>query len=254
MGLSFQTIQITRSPRRKAAASGVVGWSRKSSARPCSHEKIGGTVLLAQCAADQKNHVAREPAYLAEIVRGHHDLDTGLRRHQNDLLNAAGRRGIEIGGRLVEQQDLRIARQRAGQRQPLLFAAREPPCRTLRQIGEPDAIQQCGNTRHALAARSAGLRQRIADIGRNSPSQHDRPLKQNRAAHRLAVSPAAPANSSGRRRRKPHAEPQQAGLARAVRPHDQRRRARRNRQAQTIEDHGCARLQRDVFENQGKIA
>jgi len=36
-------------------------------------EKIGGLALLAQRAADQKNDVAREPAHLAEIVRGHHD-------------------------------------------------------------------------------------------------------------------------------------------------------------------------------------
>src|ERR1700722_9512348 len=56
-------------------------------------EKIRRGALLAQRAADQKNHISREPAELAEIVRGHHDLDAGLRRRQHDLFDAAGRRG-----------------------------------------------------------------------------------------------------------------------------------------------------------------
>ena len=128
--------------------------------------------------------------------------------HQHNLFDAARRGGIEIGGGLVEQQDFRISCQRPRQRQPLLFAARKPPRRPLRQIGEPDPVQQCGDTRRALAVRNAGLRQRIGDIGGSSPSQHHRTLKQDRAAPRRAVGAAAPGDAAGRRRHEPHAEPE----------------------------------------------
>src|SRR5260370_29406216 len=90
-------------------------------------EKIVGRALLAQPTANQKDHIARDPPHLAKIVRGHHDLDAGLRRHQNDLFHAARRSRIEIGGWLVEQQNLPIPRPVPPPRQPPLFPAREPP-------------------------------------------------------------------------------------------------------------------------------
>ncbi len=185
-----------------------------------------------------KDDVARKAAHLSEIVRGHHDLDAGLRRALHDLLDATRRGRIEIGGRLVEQKNLGIASQRARQRQPLLFAARKPPRRSLRQIGQPDPLQQRGDPLRTFAARDAGQRQRIGDIGGGGPSQHHRTLKQDRATRHRAIGAASPTDVSGRWRIQSHAEPQQAGLAGAVRSDDQCRRTRRNGQVQPVKDRG----------------
>src|SRR3954470_1783109 len=73
-------------------------------------EKFFGFAPLAYRAANHKDDVARKTAHLSEIVRGHHDLDAGLRRALHDFLHATCRGRIEIGGRLVEQKNLGIAR------------------------------------------------------------------------------------------------------------------------------------------------
>ena len=83
----------------------------------------------------------------AEIVRGHHHLDAARGDGAHDVLDRLGGGGIEAGGRLVEKQHFGIARQRARQRQPLLFAARQPPRRTAVRVrrGRPArAIRRCG--------------------------------------------------------------------------------------------------------------
>ena len=118
--------QITRSPRRK----------RRLPASPVIRRNSAAVPRSRSVPRSMKIDVAGEPAHLAEIVRGHHDLDAGSRRAQHDLLDAAGRGRIEARGGLVEQQDFGIARQRARQRQPLLLAAGQPPRRPRRQIGQ----------------------------------------------------------------------------------------------------------------------
>ena len=78
---------------------------------------------LDHAAAMQQHDLAGEPSRLAEIVRRHHDLDAARGDRADDVLDRLGRGGIEARGRLVEKQHLRVARQRAGKRQPLLLAA-----------------------------------------------------------------------------------------------------------------------------------
>jgi len=153
-------------------------------------------------------------------------LDAGLRRHQHDLLDAARRGGSRLAVGSSSSNIFRIARQRPRQRQPLLFAAREPPRRRCARSESPTRSSNAA-TRCARSLRGrAGLRQRIGDVGSRGPSQHHWALKQDRAAQGRAISPAAPGDAAGRRRRKSHAESQQVGLARAIRPDDERRRAR----------------------------
>ena len=172
MDFSFAASQITRSPRRNAAASGVVGWSRKSAAAAAARTARPRTRKITSPASRRTWPRSCEAITI---------LMPDCARHQHDLLDAAGRGGIEVGGRLVEQQHFRIARQRACQRQPLLLAAGQPPRRPLRQIGQPDALQQGGDARGALRVRHARLRQRVGDVGGGGPSQHHRALKQDRA-------------------------------------------------------------------------
>ena len=55
--------------------------------------------------------------------------------------------GIEPGGRLVEEEQLRVADQRAGQRQPLLLAAGEladPRVALLLELHQRDAPRSAG--------------------------------------------------------------------------------------------------------------
>jgi hypothetical protein len=61
--------------------------------------------------------------------------------------------GVERAGRLVEQQDRRVAQQRAGDRDALALPAREP-----RPALAEEGVEPCGSARRkssALAARAA---------------------------------------------------------------------------------------------------
>jgi hypothetical protein len=81
--------------------------------------------MFDEYAIGQEHDVACEPAGLAEIVSRHYDLDAARGDARDDVLDRLGGEGIEAGGRLVEKQHFGIARQRAGQRQALLFATRK---------------------------------------------------------------------------------------------------------------------------------
>ena len=72
-------------------------------------------------------------ARLAEIVRGHHHLDAARGDVADDVFQRLGRGRIEARGRLVKKKNFRILRQRAGEREALLFAAGEPPRRAIGQ-------------------------------------------------------------------------------------------------------------------------
>ena len=67
--------------------------------------------------------------------------------------------GVEIGERLVEQQDARLDDQRAGQRDALLLAARHAPRKAVGEGGEADQRQASRLTR---ASRSALATPRIS--------------------------------------------------------------------------------------------
>ena len=56
----------------------------------------------------------------------------------HDLAQMHAGRGIEAGGRLVEQQHLGPVHERAGEAEPLLLTAGEHARRLLREIGESD--------------------------------------------------------------------------------------------------------------------
>ena len=100
----------------------------------------------------------------------------------HDVLDRLGGGGIEAGGRLVEKQQGRIARQRAGERQPLLLAAGQPACRTAFEPAEPDIGKQFGGALGALVPRHAGRGQRVADIAGGAAAEHRRALEQDGAA------------------------------------------------------------------------
>ena len=73
-----------------------------------------------------------------QVRRGHQDGDALLQELREQLPELAPRHGIDAGGRLVEDDDVGLVDERAGQRQLLLHAAGEPirePLPERRQLG-----------------------------------------------------------------------------------------------------------------------
>ena len=80
--------------------------------------------MFDDAASDKKDDVTGKSARFAQIVRRHDDLDAGGGDARDDVLDEFRLRGVEAGGRLVEEQHFGVAGQRAGERQALLFATR----------------------------------------------------------------------------------------------------------------------------------
>ncbi len=63
-----------------------------------------------------------EALRLFHVMRGQEDGAAGLLELEDEIPELPSRLGIEAGGRLVEKQQLGMADQRGGHRQPLLLA------------------------------------------------------------------------------------------------------------------------------------
>ncbi len=80
--------------------------------------------------------------------------------------------GVEIGQRLVEQQDLRVQHQRAGERHTLLLAARQLPRITLVQPAELDLLE---HRMHALLDLGRGHLAQLQAVADVFADRHVRP-------------------------------------------------------------------------------
>ena len=207
-------LQITRSPRRNAAASGVAGEAKNAR----------GLGALDQPAARQKHDVAGEPARLPEVVRRHHDLHARGRDVAHDVLHGFGGGRIEARGRLVEKQHLGIARERAGEREPLLLAAGEPRAGRSASARKADAAPAVRATRRVVARRAAHRRRSPPRSGAASPAAGT-PWRAARPASPRPPHVTRPAVGA----HQAHREAQQRALARAVRAEQHGRRAWRER-------------------------
>ena len=110
------------------------------------HELVGGVLHLAHQVAGDEDGAALggQPAdQLADPVHAF---------------------GVEAVDRLVEQQHLRVAQQRAGDAEPLAHAQRERAARRRGDLGEPDGVRapRPRGTRDAVAA---GHRQQVVAGG-----------------------------------------------------------------------------------------
>src|SRR5215831_966772 len=94
-----------------------------------------------------EGRVVRDPARLLHVVRDDHDR-VALDQATDQVLDLQRRDGIEGGGRLVHQDHFRVDRDAAGDRQPLLLAARQRGAR----LPEPvlDLVPQGGVAQAAL--------------------------------------------------------------------------------------------------------
>src|SRR5260370_1126062 len=112
--ISTKALYITR--KRFTPAPSRTNFS--SPARACTH--------AAHAPGQNETAPAGEPARLSEVMRRHPELDAGLRDGAQDILDRLGGGRIEARGRLVQEQHLGVAGERAGERKTLLLAARQP--------------------------------------------------------------------------------------------------------------------------------
>ncbi len=116
---------------------------------------LGGADLAELAAAEDRHAVGDREGFL--LVMGDHDGgDAGGLEHAAQLYAHLGAQlGVEVGQRLVEQQQLRLGGQRAGNRDALLLAAGELVRVALRVAAQVDQRQHLGHARGAALARPA---------------------------------------------------------------------------------------------------
>src|SRR5262245_57206056 len=105
----------------------------------------------------------------------------------------------------------------------------------------------------ASRARHAGGGERIADVARGAAAKHRRPLEYDGAMRGCRLLAAAPAHTPARGRDQPHDEPQQRGLARAVRADQHSGRSGPKRKRDALEDRHAAGGEVHVFEHDRQI-
>ena len=93
---------------------------------------------------DDRDAVA-QPFGFFHVVRGQHDRAARAAKAQHQLPQLAARLRIQPGRRLVEEQDVRLADQRARDRQPLPLAARQLADPRVTLLSQLDVGQQRGD-------------------------------------------------------------------------------------------------------------
>ena len=69
------------------------------------------------------------------------DRDAALAQAIDQLMDVPGSRRVQAGGRLIEEQDLRVTEQRAGQGNPLAKALGQGAARVIGAPGQPDRLE-----------------------------------------------------------------------------------------------------------------
>ena len=154
---------------------------------PCAvREKTVDRRALDEPPVGQEQDLVAEAPRLAEVVRRHHDLGAARVDLAHDVLDLARRLGIEVRGRLVEEQHFGTQRPRAREREA--SAARRPRARA-RAVGEraqADGGERVRDARLALRAANAGEVQAHSGRSPRRAAQHHRPLEHHRLPARRA--------------------------------------------------------------------
>jgi hypothetical protein len=162
-------------------------------------------------------------AWRREAVRHRDHCSAPGQFSQHGVHGGLGR-GVQRGGDLVEQQHLRVSHQRAGDRQPLALAAREPapalPERRvvslrqggnrLVQLGQPDRGLDCGVV-GPRTPDSHVLPHGVVEYER--VLEHDPELRTVRALPHLTQIDTVHQDPAGVRVVQPHRQVQQRGLS-----------------------------------------
>ena len=139
--------------RRRGASAARTAWRGASVRRSSSMSPSRTTITRRACAAMSGSWVTRMMVIpsLAELLEQRHHLQAGVR--------------VEVAGRLVGQDEARPVDQRAGDRHPLLLAARELAGVVVEPLAEADPLQRLrGAAPAARAGRSPRVDQRQLDV------------------------------------------------------------------------------------------
>ena len=93
----------------------------------------------------QDRDAVAEPLSLFEAVRGEEDRDATLAEVVDQVVDVAGGDRVQAGGRLVQEQHLRVAEQRPGQGDPLAQALGQGAAGIVGPIGQIDGPQRAVN-------------------------------------------------------------------------------------------------------------
>ncbi len=116
---------------------------------------VRGAALDDPPGVEDADLVAQERG-LGEVVGDEQGGHARLAEDGRDLTaGARARAGVESGERLVEQQHIRRARQRAGERDPLPLSAREGRWLRVGPVGQAEALEQRQRCRATIGAGSA---------------------------------------------------------------------------------------------------
>ncbi len=100
-------------------------------------------VVVLDAAALHDDDALAQPLDLGHVVRGEQHRGMALAAIAFEMAaHPVGGVGIERGGRLVEQQHVRIVDQRLGERDARLLSGRQAAGRTVEQIGEIELARQ----------------------------------------------------------------------------------------------------------------
>jgi hypothetical protein len=162
------------------------------------------------------------------------DAEPLLEQPQLDLHRLA-QLGVERGERLVQQQQLRLHRERAGDRDALALPARDLGDGALRDAGQADQFQQLLDPGPAPGRGHAADAQRIGDV----VADREMAEQGQRLEHHAELAPVrrhrrdvgfVEQHAAGGRRLQPGDDAQQGGLAAAGRPEEAHQLPGRNQQ------------------------
>ena len=195
-----------------------------------------------------------------ELVR---DVEDGDRELAVELFEQAGQRflgfDVDTGGRLVQDEQRRLAGERLGDERPLLLAARQRAQRDVGAVAEPDPLDRLGDDGAVAPA------QRSEQAAGSQPARgHDLAHRRGRVDAELrALGEVAERGATREPRRRlaeeeslarrwtlePERQPHQRRLAAAVRPCDRNELARLDGEADVLDDRLTAVVgERDVAE------
>ena len=129
------------------------------------HVEVRGEASGTAC---QQHDAVAEARRLTHVVRDEHDGEPCLAPHVLELVvQQVARDGVERAERLVHEEDIRVLREGAGERDPLAHAAGELVGPLLREAAEVHEVEQLerpragepNDRRHGGAARARCCRQ-----------------------------------------------------------------------------------------------
>ena len=185
-----------------------------------------GDDALPQLPVDEDSHLVRERGRVLEVVRDEDHRQPEVAQQLAQLEpHRRLRVRVERRQRLVEEQHVRLARERAGERDALLLAAGELGRPRVRERGDVEPLEQLV---HARAAR-------VRDVLAHGQVREQRVLLEDEAdaplvrlledlPRRVEPDLVAVRDAAALRPREPGDHPEHGGLARAGRP-DERERA-----------------------------